>query len=1002
MFFSKKGVRAALCAITSLLGFISPVAGFADGAAFKPSIEFVSATVTSPSSVNIAWNVLDTGAGVERVSVGVVYGNQLDLLSDTQVLSHSAPLGSGSAQLGGLEFGRTYYAQLIVSADGISGTPSEIFSFSFDMPPSAPDWYGRKIKSIEDDGVHLKLTFQRAGRTLPLYLAYGRNCGGETTNSWEFCEKVADVKGDDADLAVSLPAGWGESVKYLRAFFMLPEELAAKGTRLDYISGGNKRYINTGLYPNKNLRTEFTFSTTDTANDKMTFGARDTKDASKNFQYLVWLSKDPGTKINVCWGSKANLQTVSTGKQAGEIWTLNYGQHGVYVDDTLMIPESTLKPRTTDITSAYPLILMGLFTNGTIDSRTFYGKCYGFKAFWESESGDGETLAMDMIPFRQNDVAGMLDLVSGNFYPSNGSSAFTAGNDVSALSVSDIVMYRDYSKPILDEAVYVDNLIRGDRVSISGSLLGTGAGDVEISVEVSRSGDFEDAVVWPVESVFNEAGGFAVELYDSDPTSERYIIPGEKTFFRIWAVDKSGAVAVSDVLEFATLSAAGMSDITLTNNGRLITLGATLSPVGANTNYVQAVWSVDDASLCNTSQWAVVDAESGVSNISIDVVVPKLGAFNYAFLCSNDCSTAVWVSQTAVLREDLKDTSTYLWRKTVAKGDWEDDANWDGGEYGSGHPHADSIATFDEGIEAEVTISSPLVKVKRINLKTANLKVTFTGGTGNTLETEKCDPSGTGGEICVSNLNFTLTQGGMVIGKDRLFSLRDNATNRIVNAAYGIDANKQTGSKVLVQGGSQLYMLGNLQIGGTGAGLEIDDGHVFRPCARDKGIRLGKDYVGGDIIFRGRRAKLELNGELRHATTTTSKGRLIFVIPEGGFDGPVINQIPQEGTSTYTTTSLGNQNYANFVFNPITIVIDPDSPGLKCGAESKLNKLIAWKAGITTGRFAIEFENGLANRMLYSVKFTGQDDWSESWPEKGFAYSIALQHERQGSMILVY
>ncbi len=1000
MFYDHRhfGKAALSCCLTLMLTSANVHAQEVEEGEVKPVIEFISATPTSPSCATIAWNISEM-AGADDAVVGIYYGVRDDELVESAELASSAVAGEGSAVLDGLKSGRMYYAKLVVTANGVEGVASDVFSFQLSAVPLAPDLYGRRIKTIADNVESIQLEFQRAGCSMPLYIVYGKNCGGDTTNTWEYCEKVADVAGDQTSLTIDCPEGWGSSIKYLRAFFMVPESMASVGTKVAYINALGSQYINTGLYPDQYLRTEFTFSTTDTSHDKMTFGVR-----NAGYIYLVWLSKGAGTTVNVCWGNASNLGGGSTGKNPGDVWTLNYGRNGVLVDDEKVIfTAAELAKYTVATKSTRTLKLMGLDNGGSIDGRKYYGRCYGFKAFVESADGSGETLVQDLVPFKMADgTIGMYDMVSQSFFKNAGTGSFTAVMATDIISVSDVLQYQDITKPILDANVSVTGVERGDKVELSGELLGVGAGDVEIIVDVSRTGTFEDIESWEVDGLFNTSSKFNIELYHSDPASARYIRPGETTYFRVMAIDKARNSDVIGVYEFTTLGSMGVTS-SVSNDGRKLTFTAKPNPIGANTNYIYVAWSMNDDSLCNTSKVAVVLAKAGTASFSIgDVIASELGTLYYSFVCSNDCSTAAWVVAQPVQQVTVYDNSTYTWKKAITSGNWEDAANWTS-TYGIGYPTDKCKAVFSTDTTAEVILTSTLRKVNQLTMKDANLNVRFTGGTDKTLEVVTCSIEGTGGEICISNCNFTLTASGLVVGTDRLYSLRDNATNRIINLNYGIHASKATGSRVLVQNGSQLYMAGgNFKIGGNGGALEIDNGHVYRPCPRDKGIHLGYENAGGKIVFRGRKAKLEFNGELRHDTTSVTGGELVFVVPAGGYENPPFSQIPNSADGKYTTTSLGNKNgNSTYVYKPIAITIDSDSPGLI--GPAFVSPLISWRAGITPKRFNVTFENYAANKVLYSYnKVDTSVEWSDVWTEGGWPYTIGFKHGLMGSVFFLY
>ena len=188
---------------------------------------------------------------------------------------------------------------------------------------------------------------------------------------------------------------------------------------IDYVECTGAQYIDTGLYPDRTLRVTETLSTTDTAIDKMTFGVR-----NAGYAFLCWFGKNAGTKISPAIASSGNLSGRNTGKASGEIWTFEMGPDGALADGVAIFSAADFAShRATTAVSSKPLLLFGLSNNGSVDNRKYVGRCYDFKAY------TNDLPARDMTPaLRVSDnVAGLYDQLSGEFFPSATSTPFVAG-----------------------------------------------------------------------------------------------------------------------------------------------------------------------------------------------------------------------------------------------------------------------------------------------------------------------------------------------------------------------------------------------------------------------------------------------------------------------------------------------------------------------------------------------------------------------------------------------
>lgn len=187
-------------------------------------------------------------------------------------------------------------------------------------------------------------------------------------------------------------------------------------TLLEYIKSTGNQYIDTGYKPNTNTRIEIGASTTDTTHDKPLFGSRI---ESEQGAFVCWFNPLKSTGLSPAFGASGNLTTgleISTSKK-----------HDVVLENGLcVLDDKSFSFATQTFTSSYNLVLCGLNTQGTVDSRKFYGNVYYARIY------DNDALVRDFFPAKRNSdgVLGLYDLVNGEFYTNAGTGSFVAGEEI--------------------------------------------------------------------------------------------------------------------------------------------------------------------------------------------------------------------------------------------------------------------------------------------------------------------------------------------------------------------------------------------------------------------------------------------------------------------------------------------------------------------------------------------------------------------------------------------
>ncbi|MBR1920961.1 MAG: hypothetical protein IJ829_03020 [Kiritimatiellae bacterium] len=947
------------------------------------------------TTATIGFDVRALGAAA-AVDVDVLYGPSPDALTRTARLASAVGLGAGSGDLGSLAPGRVYYARLVASANGEESEPSALVTIELTPPDSPAAGDLRPITSASAVGSLARATFDSYASATPLYAAYGAEYGGETTNGWEHVVKVGDVAADATSASFALPAGWGADIRFLRYFFWcgLPEGV----TLLDSLSATGTQHIDTGLYPHRDMTVEVCSKVASGAASDWVPLLGERRTSNYQFNMVLWMPKSPAT-TNV----RPNLGeqqydildvALPSGTAAGDVNT-----YALSIADGLVVNGTTIAApgRFVDTTKVATdtLLLFGLKDDGAVNARKFVGTCYFFKAY------DGSALVLNLMPCRdgEGEVA-MCDTLTGEIYRNAGSGSFGAGSEVEGgfRSFSEVVVAADASSPVLG-ATSVSGEWQGDCFTVSGSLEGAGAGACTITVETSRTGDFSDAVAWPLDGTFAAGDDFSVELYSSDVSAPGYLAPGSTVWYRVKATDREGSLDASVASSVALPGAYVVGTPTASSVGKSFTVTAPITARGANTLWAWVEYGMDVSSIDRRT--ALVEIPQGdASSVVVSGVAPASGTLYWSLVVSNDCSTAVWTSATDAKSRALSNNVRYTWKKSVPEGNWEDAASWDAPEGRFDYPTADSEAYFLDNTTAKVTVASSLASVKTLYMYERNIEVTVTGGRDHKLLANNFAANATGGTLCFSNLEFEVTQGGFAVNAGRTIVFYDVRAN-FYNGAT-LDANGGPDRHIVIAGGSHIHTSCDFRVGGAGSTITVDDSRA-EVYGQGKGFFFSSYANGGEIIVKGRNARLEAASYFRCSMGYKVGGRLTFVIPEGGFAATPVVQIPY-GTGTVYDES--RWFFANALASaadpcPNEIYVDPASPGLKGG--SLTTPLVAWKTGLSLGNMIfLPLAKPTANGYLYSPAFDSTDDLVETWDDAGsMPKTLVFSRKAKGFMLIV-
>ncbi len=181
-------------------------------------------------------------------------------------------------------------------------------------------------------------------------------------------------------------------------------------TQLEYIQSTGTQYIDTGYTPNQN--TEIVAKTMATTTGKYIYGVTSSGNTRSLTAYF---------SSSANWRFEAGAVTVAsaTAYTASTVHDSIQNKDGVWIDGTKIGSYNNIA----DFTAPYTLVLFG--ANGSTISKATGVRIYSLRI-----NENGQTV-MNLIPVKNSEnIAGMLDTVSGQFFPNNGTETFTLGSPV--------------------------------------------------------------------------------------------------------------------------------------------------------------------------------------------------------------------------------------------------------------------------------------------------------------------------------------------------------------------------------------------------------------------------------------------------------------------------------------------------------------------------------------------------------------------------------------------
>ena len=915
----------------------------------KPTVALRSVTANDDGSATVAWDLVSCGSG-SAADIYAAWGGAADSLVNTNLLVSAQALGEGSADLTCFLPERTYYVQLFAQVGDDRSDPSAILPV--EMPavaePDTSELLGPKAKIIAADASVHALAFEpKATGTFTVYRACGSVIGGEGTNDWETVECLGAVEVTGDSFNVPAPAGWGSTVRFARYYIVGDMKDLTSFTPVAYLSSVNQNlsnpmWIDTGvkLAYGETLRVKWAQASLENLSDE-----------------------DKG------WGASSSSYAISAGgrRKSGKICAHYHGGNRYFQPD---IPVSGLDTETVweDVATIADKTWIDLtnskgeaYASEKVDTpngadwrsgnNLFLFKCsYPDYPFPGRKRIYGATLHNDLtgeavfklVPGLKDGVPGFFDFVSGAFLTNAGAGTFEVGGESAETfaTYSATAVASDTTLPTVGTFAVAD-VSEGDAVTVSGRIGSAGGDTATVQVEISRTGDFTDAVMWPAATGVAESGEWTVRIHTDDTQAAGYIVPGAEATVRVRVIATSGKSDVSDPQTFTTLRESALGTVTSSAQGRNLTVTAQIASLGANTTYVWVSWTQGGNS--GATEKKPYPQGSAKDSATFTFAVLDWTTASCTVHCSNDCATAAW-DMPVVKNVTVNDNATYTWKNEVTNGNWNDAANWTPSNVDClGWPQTmTSIATFD-GATARVVLTSN-VSIGRMKLLGV-FDVTFAGG--KQLNPNVIDVPGKRGwrfqvvdgtKVVMQGTDFgdyTGTENCLISvrGQDSLFNPHRIGLSGVSNRIEAVD-------------GGYIWNYGShLAVGGEALVLDVNSGKLggmtFNP-----GDLSGYTTIPPKVMLRGESAQIRYYAGIG----SFHNGGMVAVdweyeIPATGYvETPVYNSaasnlvFPRE--DTVQTANSGWQRFS----------VPKSSPFFTKGKGTVDHFLFFWEKGIRTNR----------------------------------------------------
>ena len=290
------------------------------------------------------------------------------------------------------------------------------------------------VDSVSDGNVTVSFGGQD-GSEYTLAWCYGLSDGGTAINAWDVFEILNTVAANASTQTIPLPQGWGETVKSLRFFLLVPES-RPYATRLEYIESTGSQWIDSGVNGATGLKfcADLEWDTSHTGSnanaDWVLVGAR--KDTSSDTRIVpIYIEQ------TVCFGygkfaRTTAAYTLGVRHEIVADFTDPSASTFIYRDGTPInqYKDSRTPSTGSTIDTERPLYVFAANWGGSANLFA-KAKLYGLQ-IWRKNANTGNLDPVrDFVPCKdENGVACLYDLVGGQYFYNSGSGSFNTGAEL--------------------------------------------------------------------------------------------------------------------------------------------------------------------------------------------------------------------------------------------------------------------------------------------------------------------------------------------------------------------------------------------------------------------------------------------------------------------------------------------------------------------------------------------------------------------------------------------
>ena len=372
---------------------------------------------------------------------------------------------------------------------------------------------------------------------------------------------------------------------------------------------------------------------------------------------------------------------------------------------------------------------------------------------------------------------------------------------------SNSTYWRDLTAPVFADVAAGGS--GGDTLEVKGTVKSFAGDSCALKVLVGTS---QDALTeWTgAATTLAAAGDFAFTLR-ADAANARDIAPGTTYYVQVEAT-ADGKTSRSETTEVKTLGAAEWASATASATRNVVTFKGRLNDVGMQGETQVTLWvGKDKDSLAQVGEAITV---SDIEFFTIAHTFEKGGVYSWQFRAANASAggTANLVAASDLQSVATKDVTAYTWKKDVATGAWEDEANWEAdpavGSYG--YPQtSDASVTFAEGTKAAISLSTTM-SLSKIVAASPNLDVAIRKG-GSAMPT-----------LTVANA-FAFSGSGSVLAFDGVSVKNNSGTASSIGAGFTLAVDD--GATFDIDPSRTTHMIPNA--GGT---LRLGNGATAKIC----------------------------------------------------------------------------------------------------------------------------------------------------------------------------